>query len=450
MKNKTRSVFAYLVILVAAAIRSFQLLNTVDPVTGNVINAYIPLQKFFSIGILACLLAVTVISFFSKPRTECFTVPSKALAVTSALLACSLMFDGFKILFGLFKDVSSASVLPIVLFAFSVLAALYFVSLSVSMFSQKQIFPNPLLPAFVILCFALKLVSQYMHSVQNADISEQRFSILMYAAFTLFWVFFARFSNKSKKSKRFVSLFSFIAVFCGVTVILPRIIAFAVPHIFPAYYSAPSAVFGSNELFAADIAAVIFAIAFIYYINRGEKVKDDEEEEFILEGIKGVSTDTPADDMMQSVMGTKTADEVPAELTADSVQSLIDEVLPEITEEEINQITFEEEIIPQKEPFKVTIEEPEVEVEETTEQEPKAEAEPEEEAEPETVLEEAAPEIEVQPEVKAEPEIEIQPEVTPLSQSEKPALEEMEQSASADDIINNLLDEIMGKYGEDN
>lgn len=486
MKNKTRSVFAYLVILVATAIRSFQLLNTVDPVTGNVINAYIPLQRFFNISLLVCLVAVAVISFFSKPRYECFEKPSKAMAVASALVACSLMFDAFKILFEVFKNVSSSSTLELVLFALSVIAALYFVSLSVSMVSKKQLFPNPLLPAFVILCFALKLITQYMHSVQNANISEHKFTILMYAAFTLFWVFYARFSNRSKKSKRFVSFFSFMAVFCAVTVLVPRLIAYLVPRIFPAYFTAPSAVFNTNALFAADVATVIFAVVFIYYINREEKVEEDNEDDFLLEGIKGVSNESSTEQMMQNVMGAP-QNENPTLLTADSVQSLIDEVLPEITEQEIAAVTFEEEIADAPELFKVTISdeqpafeqevtEPEAEpaAEEALEVEVETEPEAEEPVIEEPVIEEPVEDVveeieqeentEIIEDIKEQPvvitaEEEItneaeeveQPEISIEQPTEKVVIpDEAEEDASADDIINNLLDEIMGKYGEDN
>lgn len=429
MKNKTKTALALLFALIAAALRSFQLLNTVDPATGNVIREYIPIQLIFDAGLLLAAVGTVLIAAFSKPAKQEFCETSRFMGGVGALLALTLMYDGFMSLFSVFSGSSSNAVFSLILFAVSVISALYFVSFSVSMFSEKTLFPSSWLPAVVILQSTVRLVSEYISSVNNADISEHRFSILVAAAATLFWVFYARFCVSNKKQGRLLSVFSLLFIFCVTAAILPRIAAVIVPKVFPSLYAQSSSVFSSNTLYLTDIASLIFAVAFVFYINTETSVLEPlENDDDFFKGIKAINSDS--DNGKEQMIETLFSSSEPSLTEIPQEEPSAVSVSPMFSEPDKVEPTPEE---PQeKKPFKVTFAD-NIFGEDTADKD-------QESTEPKS-------------KEKEEPPIEQKPQ-EPIEESiEEPTEEQpediLDENASADDIINSLLDEILGSYGDD-
>ncbi|MGN1080836.1 MAG: hypothetical protein ACI4QV_01980 [Acutalibacteraceae bacterium] len=426
MKNVTKTVFVFLFSMIAAALRVFQLLNTVDPATGNVLNRYIPIQIYFDIAALVLLAAVIALGAFSKPHKQGLDSKSTAMGIGSVIMSAGCIYDAFYTLWGILSDFSSLDISSLILFVLTAVSALYFVSFAYSMFVKKSENPSAWLPAIVILQQTAKLVLSYISGVKNANLAEHKFDILIAAAFVMFWVFYARFINKNMKLRRLAGAFSASAVFCGAYVLIPRITAYLLPKIIPSVYPQSSAVFSSSPFSAQDAATIIFAVIFIFYINMESSKKEltpeplaysdgnsddgDFEEDDFFKGIHAISgkRDSNNDQMMRTIFG----------------------------EPEALSGTKKEQEKPVRQPFKIRFED---------------EIPHEESSDGGIITESNASEAPSEKEdgFKASGETE-QSDTADAFETESDSKEgQMSEKSSADEIIDNLLDEILGKYKED-
>lgn len=448
MKNTTKTVFVFLISLIAAAVRAFQLLNTVDPATGNSLNEYIPMQMFFGIVVAVLFAAAAVLGFCSKPQAETIK-KSRSLGIGAVILAMSAIYDAFLSLWKILSDFSSFDAVGFVMFLLTAVSALYFVSLAYSMLVKKSEMPAALLPAVVVVQQTVRLVILYIGNTKSISLAEHKYDILLSAVYVLFWAFYARSTVNNTKLRRFTGLFSAAAVFTGIAVILPRIAARFLPEILPELYPVPSAVFSVSPFSAQDAATVLFAAIFIFCMNR----KTDPEE-FVPEPMFNEEDDDDDDDFLSGVHA----------ITGENDRNN-DKMLQTIfgTTENARSFAVKTEEKPKKNPFKIVFEDDvtaennsdggeNVETEQPQDQTNESESDPRSD-DSSAKISEDIPEAENSEtvfELPQEPQADNTEAPAKAESSFENAVEEEDPSKNeTDEIIDNLLDEIMSKFREE-